>query len=636
MSRRDLEEFRAKSPSAASSHAPPYSSPPSVVRISASLRGPSESDRLDTVHKPKPTAYYVIVGRGTAAIVNHTTLRQTSWGRSRLADPTDPSRTLPVMHIGFRDPWEGYFAHGMGQPPHLLGLPGYHTRPDASTPTIRHGTRSKSFAAFNRLEWDLLGWRYAFEVREAWVAVIETRTRRASPKLIKDIETEGLRAPHALADKLAEPFDTSYGADLRLLLIHPDQRLELVYAHKVDLCTGAGRARTGPDYPASARTSLWTPPDRWTSVDRERMVVNGQEALLEATYHPPHERILIYGGGGIAMNIVERSDEVGNFVDWTPRGVLHQDPFDLPRNETVLRHPSEDRAMEPGDAEALGLRDDGRLRESFRIVPWNVRFRFGQHNALARFVPSDRYRGRAEFARDAKAVMVDAFGNESALDVLDGHPFSYEFEKAAGYLLRSGSHATFNRLILSIGLPANELGHPTRLVEGLRFEPISANLRMVGLQAERGAIRALGACATMYPGDPDFSGNAHLWTRAYFESLPVSAVLPGFIFSAVNIAEANRYFSPLDGGRPHSNVNTLTQSEIKDRLIAALGFLPHSEIIAAAEALVAKRRAANGYPDRAAIRATLARVPALTHADQLVRQIADALDTEYPEPLDLR
>jgi hypothetical protein len=137
----------------------------------------------------------------------------------------------------------------------------------------------------------------------------------------------------------------------------------------------------------------------------------------------------------------------------------------------------------------------------------------------------------------------------------------------------------------------------------------------------------------MYPGEPEFSGNAYLQTRSYFESLPLSAVLPGFIFSAANVAEANHYFSRAYDGAPHANVNTMTLTEIKDRLVDALGMRPLGDILKAADALFYGRRARNGFESKQALREALAKVEGLQYADQFNDDAARALDVGYPEPL---
>src|SRR5262245_15890150 len=84
-----------------------------------------------------PTGYYVIIGRGTAATVNHTTLRATTFGRRRISG-------LPILHIGFEDPWVHFDDHMMGQFPHMLSLPGYIHQPkpkSASTDNAESSAR---------------------------------------------------------------------------------------------------------------------------------------------------------------------------------------------------------------------------------------------------------------------------------------------------------------------------------------------------------------------------------------------------------------------------------------------------------------------------------------------------------------
>src|SRR5438874_1100396 len=154
--------------------------------VSASLQ-PIGSVELNT-HSGKLPVYYVIVGCGTAAVVNHTTLRQTQWGKDRIGG-------LPVMHIGFKDPWWHYFTHGMGQPPYLLTMPGYHQRPSQASDVFQHnpGCRSDRFAACTEHEWGLLWTKYhtetpatsKFHHLEGWVAVIQMRGKQTSEKVMK-------------------------------------------------------------------------------------------------------------------------------------------------------------------------------------------------------------------------------------------------------------------------------------------------------------------------------------------------------------------------------------------------------------------------------------------------------------------
>src|SRR5437016_12940471 len=95
--------------------------PARTLPVMVSLQPPKEPKEVDSVDA-LPPVYYVIVGRGPAAVIDHTTLQQSDFGISRLGK-------LPVMHIGFPNPWTKYMQHGMGQPPRLLSLPGFRRQP---------------------------------------------------------------------------------------------------------------------------------------------------------------------------------------------------------------------------------------------------------------------------------------------------------------------------------------------------------------------------------------------------------------------------------------------------------------------------------------------------------------------------
>src|SRR4051794_41848649 len=113
-----------------------------------------------------PKAYYVIIGRGFSAVLDHVTLRLSEEGRERLGD-------LPVMHIGFEDPWSYYRRHRMGQFPHLLGLPGFGAGVGGEGPgEYKDSTR---FAEATRREFQLLTEKYTVVTKEGWVAVIQPR-----------------------------------------------------------------------------------------------------------------------------------------------------------------------------------------------------------------------------------------------------------------------------------------------------------------------------------------------------------------------------------------------------------------------------------------------------------------------------
>ena len=90
--------------------------------------------------------YYVIIGCGFSAILNHVQLVQSTASRIQ---------SLTILHIGLEDPWLHYRSMPMGQWPSLLSLPGYSVL--AVDP---HGTAplgSKLFADRNQQQWAQLG-----------------------------------------------------------------------------------------------------------------------------------------------------------------------------------------------------------------------------------------------------------------------------------------------------------------------------------------------------------------------------------------------------------------------------------------------------------------------------------------------
>ena len=119
-----------------------------------------------------PPVYYVIVGRGPMAVVNHSTLRESNAGKKRLAE-------LPVLHIGFPNPWPKYLEHGLGQPNHLLSLPGFQAKfqPSGAGPekTLDGGLNSQFFGACVDKQLKDLQEKYEVEVIDGWVALIQAK-----------------------------------------------------------------------------------------------------------------------------------------------------------------------------------------------------------------------------------------------------------------------------------------------------------------------------------------------------------------------------------------------------------------------------------------------------------------------------
>ncbi len=634
---------------------------PAPRQVNASLQDPTAKSKkpANTAADTPPTGYYVIIGCGLAAVLNHTTLRQAKKGKDRLAHPTTKDVTLPVMHLGFEDPWGNYHAHGMGQPPYLLTMPGYHDRPspDADKSAIRSGMRSTEFAGITKKEWDLLRDKFKFEHREAWAAVIQPRGEGEKGKTIdanvlKDLEEEGLSGAQ-VNQQLGKKYPDSY-PPYRILVVSPEQKLDLVYAHKIDICVGAGRP-TIPKPSESAescwggRTQLWVPPSKWNPATAGRRVVNAPEALCRQTPWTSAERMCVFGAGGIGLNMVERAEDVGCHLDWLPNpmpGVgrpaatsLHR-TFNLARNDTVLKHPmlpktdKSGKAMEPGES---SVRDDKfqPTRTSEPLYPCKDEWRFAWHTdilnvqAVGGGIRIKIGKATVQGAPPDGAKIVDAGENSTDLTG-NAFPFSKWYaEKFTELSSEFYDKQIYSRLFVSTGLLNQDaLGTPDTLARAIEFKRLEVNGRTVGLEssADAGLVRCLGAAAVMHP-KADFAMNKHDGTNKFFGSLPYSAVQPGFIYAGATIAAANGWF---DKPNENRNVNTVEQGDLIKMLEEDMNPDDAKKL---GEAIVAKRRLSNGYRDLDAMKT-------LVTSDWPVKQLPgmdraiSKLFTSYPPALE--
>ncbi|MCY7376178.1 MAG: hypothetical protein LH472_09435 [Pyrinomonadaceae bacterium] len=721
----------------------------------------TDSGKLPVYKLP---VYYVIVGCGTAAMVNHTTLRQTEWGKKQIDD-------LPLMHIGFKDPWTQYFEHGMGQPPYLLGMPGYHQRPVQMTDVFTHnpGCSSKKFAACTQNEWDLLWKKYhtedpetsKFHYKEGWVAVIQKKDGPMSAKVKEVIEklkkNEDIDLTEAkINEKLEEPFPSD-APHYRLVVLVPESeeecRLEFVYAKKIDICTGAGRSAVRFDEKKFdnenavkiGKTRLCVPPRLWSEKTKKRRVINGPEALMTATTWNKTDRVCVFGSGGIGLNMVERGEGEKCHIDWMARTLAAS--FNLPRNDTVLRHRTkhfntvkkeelEDylkekisnakdlgkvvswllkeiqteggeskrrkfenreelkkqilsmseslrrhesldgsvggsegygsdyqlvadlvdaqdlldparnlstlgRRMEPGES---GVREgafSAPTNENFVLTPSDEKWRFGKGCELdiakieddkvtVKIKPSTR--GEEAGIPEIRDYFEKntAHTNEGAFILSDD--YHYKWINIAQPNENAGG--IYDRVCVTTGLVQDEPGEPTLTAAHFEFAALTVDGRTVGLQSDGGNIRILGAAAQVHPkrifvldakqtNDP---------TSVYFNSLPLSAVPPGFIFTGINIAFANNYFSGYITA--NQNVNTMTIDELKKWILEEHWGSKETdgtdELLAekVASAVVKHRRFKDGYENAAAIKKALQTEPSLTNAGEW-EAIADILETNY-------
>jgi hypothetical protein len=606
---------------------------------------------LDTYSEPLPNGYYVIVGCGAAAMVNHTTLRQSKQGRDRLAG-------LPVMHIGLPDPWLTYREHGMGQPPYLLGLPGYHNPVPPGSPLFAHSCNSTVFADSTAQELAALQNNFEAYCVTGFVGAIETRTQKASDALKNALVDLGI--PRDNLTKMLNLDFPKNDLPFRLLVVQAkiDRQvvtptLHFVFAYKIDLCSGAGRIRIRtriqdkikdsamPSPIKEARTPPWLEPGRWTDTIKNRVVVEGMDGLTEAT--PAVARVCVVGSGGVGLNQMERAIFDGTTcLDWVASNFMVDNmTFALKRNDTVLktRDPVVDADvdeafMPPGGAndtrkppreraepevkadlakniafkaakEAVYNPGEG---PNFELTPGSKSMRLGQHATLD--VPSVAAQGGkvvVEFRQTANkaALMTDFFKrNVNLTGGANGFfPFSDLFAPSHDDCCGQGEYQNgnrYDRLVLCLGQDQNLTGEPITIADAFEFTPIVYQNRAVGLQnnagagANEGVIRILGSAATMFPAakiSPPAGGDPYKRMEEYRKTLPASAVLPGFIMNCCNIAAANGFFA---NGKDNDNANTASQSDL-EKLLGKGGLAPTDRIAS----LIIKCRSApeDGFSD---------------------------------------
>lgn len=635
----------------------PSSIPPVIsLRVSPQLVSDAQTD---TVNVPLPPVFYVIVGRGPAATINHTTLLQSDWGRDR----TDRSEAgkLPVLHIGFSNPWSAFFSHGMGQPTYLLSLPGFH--PD-NQPDIRGkdsikdgGLTSTVFGACvdDELSWCLTEerkrWddarprvaafeRHGWPVLNGWVGWIQSKGGLEplfKPEVIAN-EATGAKVQKAMLEKLAEKYpDFPTGVAPYRLLVLRDQDGEFtpdfIYAQYIDFCTGSGRPRQDRKEFKTARLEPWRDPATWTGTLKTRKIVVATEAVRREFDWDGGQRICIANGGAIALNAAERARDEACWTDWFHVTTL-LDSFGNPRNFTFIKHKTEDRCREPEagvkltEPEMIAADQRTRLGRSTEAET-ATETGTGVNVTLKKGVPRDK-----SIVVDTPLIR-DYQKHEHGIDPGTKSWLFSEWYRQAYTSARLGKvlpSTEYDRLIFHTGLVLNDLGQPYHCGCREKLNPIRGKgSRMTGLETFDGRVRVLGAASQMYPElppfdakNPGFAPSDAMWV--FRLSLPVSAVPDGFILSGLNIAEANQFFS---GSNKNTNVNTMTQDEIHDALSAAgLSYFTAKEL---AEAIVTARNEANGFASVDDLR-TKVMVPASKNIEAVNKQtVAQQIDAGYKE-----
>ena len=208
--------------------------------------------------------YYVMIGAGYGALVNHWMVRAT--GRVG---------SLDVLHIGDIDPWRAYEPLPMGQWPPALTLPAVNQRPAGRDTDF---LLSSNFAQASEDSWIELGKQYHFyAVRDQVTSIV------LQPAGHFEINVAGMTQP--------------------------------VLADKVDVVAGPGPAlRLGP--PTITDRALL---DEYSSSQAPSglpRVVSGESYLTAGTGVASMGTVCVLGGGPTAAWCVERAESLGNAVVW--------------------------------------------------------------------------------------------------------------------------------------------------------------------------------------------------------------------------------------------------------------------------------------------------------------------------------
>lgn len=530
-----------------------------------------------------PTGYYVIIGCGTGAIVNHTTLRNSSYGKRRIGN-------LPLLHIGFDDPWMHYVDHRMGQRPWMLSLPGYTPQPKWNFLSVEES--SKAFADRNVDQMAVLRGAHQFSEFRAWVAMIQPRGMTATATK-KEHRAEFIEQCRRLKGSGVDinPLLAPYPATcppFRLLVVDAAQKSWLCYAEKVDLCTGTGRPRTSFHAGWKAlfqyTADPWRPPERWTPAELDRPIMSGTEALYQHVPLNKLQRTCVSGSAGVAVNVMERCEGVECWTDWIGSTTHHRASFvNNPRNDSLLRNPATGVRMKTGEftnrddpkspllpavkywrfgsgtriqaAKAAGLRQSLHLEESGESLPG--------------FSPSAELRDWLDETAPLNAATgTFAFSNGVATwAVANSEPLPAPLEQYDRLLVCSGQHAG-----------EQAVGHPAQLTSLVRavlsMQPIlaaSTDRRIVGIGSSdtEQCIRILGVAGIVALGETGMGTrsrstrgvifNSTLYDEAYEATYPLQSRFPGHTLGSSHIAYANQFFA---GGR-NANVNTMSRHDLE-------------------------------------------------------------------------
>lgn len=449
--------------------------------------------------------YYVIVGCGFSAVVNHTML-------VHLKIAGVPG-TPHILHIGSTDPWSDYLPLPMGQWPTLLSLPGFHNNPPKLSQSAP--LQSTAFAWVTELEWNHL---------------VST-----APFYHIDAKVTSITAPFSASSPYTVSLDN--GIDVR--------------AVKIDICGGPGPAL--PLVPTAFRRSpgLLSPPTVLeTEYANENSTVFGWPRVLSGSRYLSGSKaktqrtvgggsVCVAGGGATAAWCVERAQGLGETVYWLSRESLQSAFVSSRRNDGLLQGP------------VTRKFDKGNHVIDIALRPASLTTTFGEGVEIYDLTTNSA--GQVELKIQpygaATPKFTDNKGPIAAIHTLTVDQVIVSFGQQFEFS-QSESWAA----ILSKIVNANTLGNP--MIKG-------RDGCCVGLRSADQRVRILGSAALTHPDLAPEWKKSGTPSNLFFRSLPEQArVFNGITLAAITIAEANNFWT----ATVNDNINTASLSDLQQLL----------------------------------------------------------------------
>jgi len=294
--------------------------------------GGKGSGDLNVFNVAPPFGYYVILGRGVTAWYNHLTLLGDAWGQGRL------TLHMPVMHLGYDEPWARRRQERMGQWPRMLdffqgldpqGLgPGLALQGVPAQQMQNDWLPSATFAAnLQRAETTVLnhylvskrangGWQVnpnavrlaSVELRDGFATVIESHHNWQGQAGLPQQERDRWNASaHTWGEQsIWHNLDCPY----RISVYHQGVH-SYVYAYKVDVCTGPGQQRLFDQAFFGGDNALYQEhlpaydqiPARYDQGAGMPRIINGNDYI--GAHNDPNETIVVFKGNPVGAQSVQ-------------------------------------------------------------------------------------------------------------------------------------------------------------------------------------------------------------------------------------------------------------------------------------------------------------------------------------------